>query len=100
MHACFQELICGLRRPALYSPAGEELKRVSGPPRGDTVLLESPSSLESLPPNEAKEKKLAECCIGPIDGVIKVARYRLTRTGSRIPLFVIEMVIYTGRTQS
>lgn len=44
MHACFQELICGLRRPALYSPAGEELKRVSGPPHRDMVLLESPSS--------------------------------------------------------
>lgn len=52
----------------------------------------------AVPPNEVKEKKLAECCIGPIDCVIKVARYRLTRTGSRIPLFVIEMVIYTGRT--
>lgn len=50
----------------------------------------------AVPPNEAKEKKLAECCTGPIDGVIKVARYRLT--GSCIPLFVIEMVIYTGRT--
>jgi len=28
----------------------------------------------AVPPNEAKEKKLAECCIGLIDGVIKVAR--------------------------
>ncbi len=54
----------------------------------------------AVPPNEATEKKLAECCTGLIDGVIKVAQYRLTRTCSRIPLFVIEMVIYTGRTQS
>ncbi len=34
MHACFQELICGLRRLALYSPSREELKGVSAPLAG------------------------------------------------------------------
>lgn len=52
----------------------------------------------AVAPNEAKEKKLAESSIGPIDNVIKVARYK--HIGSHIPLFVIEMVIYTVRTQS
>lgn len=41
----------------------------------------------AVPPNEAKEKKLAECCIGLIDGVIKVARYRLTRSDTLAPAF-------------
>lgn len=49
---------------------------------GDKTTLLSLSHFASViylscavAPNEAKEKKLAECSIGPIDNVIKAARY-------------------------